>query len=414
MNRKQLILLLAALVVLGGAGLVLRHRNEESWNSPGGKLGQKVLPNFQVNDVASIHIKGAADLDLVKKDDRWRVRERNDYPANFPQISDLLIKMGDLKIAQAEPIGSSQLGRMHLAEPGSGPDSATLIEFKDAQGKVLQSLLLGKKHTRKAERPSRMPFGDYEMPDGRFVMLKSDPHEVLTVSDPLNSVDPKPAGWLDKDFFKVEKPKSISFVSTNAADSWSLTRESESSPWVLSNIRAGEALDTNKVSSLSSTLSYPSFVDVAAEPAPGKTGLDKPLVVTIATFDHFTYTLKIGAKTPENDYNLNVAVAADFPAERTPGKDEKADDKKKLDKEFQDKLKPLQDKLRQEKSLDNWTYLVNNWLIDPLIRTRAQLMVEKKDEKKDDKKEAAAAPATMPEEKPDAGMVAPPADPNDQ
>jgi hypothetical protein len=353
-------------------------------------------------------------LDLVKKDDRWRVRERNDYPANFSQISDLLLKMGDLKIAQAEPIGSSQLGRMRLAAPGSGPDSATLIEFKDAQGKVLQSLLLGKKHTRKSERPSPMPFGNGEMPDGRFVMLKSDPHEVLTVSDALNSVDPQPAEWLDKDFFKVEKPKSISFVSTNAADSWSLTRDSEASPWVLSNAKAGEVLDTNKVSSLSSTLSYPSFVDVAAESAPAKTGLDKPLVVTIVTFDHFTYTLKIGAKTPENDYHMNVAVAADFPTERKAGKDEKPEGKKALDKEFQDKLKTLQDKLRQEKSLDHWTYLVNNWLIDPLIRTRTQLMVEKKVEKKDDGKQASAAPETMPEKQPDAGVVVPSADPDAQ
>jgi hypothetical protein len=408
MNRKQLIILLAALVVLGGTSLMLHNRNQQSWDSSGSKLGQKILPNFQVNDVTSVHVKGADELNLVKKDDRWRVRERNDYPANFSQISELLIKLGDLKIAQAEPIGSSQLGRMHLAEPGSGPDSATLLEFKDAQGKVLQSLLLGKKHTRKSERPS--PYGDNEMPDGRFVMLKSDPHEVLTVSDPLNSVDPKPTGWLDKDFFKVEKPKSISFVSTNAADSWSLTRDTESSPWVLSNIKTNEAFDTNKVSSLSGTLSYPSFVDVAPEAAPAKTGLDKPLVVTIATFDHFTYTLKIGAKTPENDYNLNVAVTADFPTERTPGKDEKPDDKKKLDKEFQDKLKPLQDKLRQEKALDGWTYLVNNWLIDPLIRTRAQLMVDKKD----DKKQSAAAPETMPEEKPEEGAAMPPVDSNGQ
>jgi len=255
-----------------------------------------------------------------------------------------------------------------------------------------------------------MPYGNDEMPDGRFVMLKSDPHEVLTVTDPLHSVDPNPAGWLDKDFFKVEKPKSISFVSTNAADSWSLTRDSEASPWVLSNIKAGEVLDTNKVSSLSGTLSYPSFVDVAAETAPGKTGMDKPLVVTIATFDHFTYTFKIGAKTPENNYNLNVAVAADFPKERVAGKDEKPEGKKALDKEFQEKLKTLQEKLQQEKSLDNWTYLVSSWLVDPLIRTRAQLMVEKKD----DKKQTAAAPETMPEEQPDAGAVIPPADPNDQ
>jgi hypothetical protein len=408
MNRKQLILLLAALVVLGGAGLLLRNRNQETWDTSGSKLGQKVLPNFQVNDVAAIHIKGATDLALVKKDDRWLVRERNNYPANFSQIKELLITMEDLKIAQAEPIGSSQLARMHLTEPGSGPGSATLIEFKDAQDKVLQSLLLGKKHTRQSDRPS--PYGDNEMPDGRFVMLKSDPQEVLTVSDPLNSADFKPAGWLNKDFFKVENVKSISFVSTNAADSWSLARAGETMPWVLSNVKAGEAPDTNKLSSLSSTLSYPSFVDVVADAAPDKTGLDKPLVVTITTFDRFTYTLKIGAKTPENNYNVTVAVTADFPTERTTGKDEKPDYKKTADKEFQDKLKQRQDKLQQEQALEHGTYLVSSWLIDPLIRHRAQLMVEKKG----DKKEAAAASETMPEEKPDADSAFPPVDPNNR
>ena len=414
MNSKQLILLLAALVILGGAGLVMRNHHEESWSTAGSKLGQKILPNFQVNDVSAVHIKGEGDLDLVKNDDRWLVKQRGDYPANFSQIKDLLLKMEDLKIAQAEPIGSSQLARMHLTEPGSGPDTATLLEFKDAQGKVLQSLLLGKKHTRTAERSSPMRFGNDEMPDGRFVMLKNDAHEVLTVSDPLNSVDPKPAGWLDKDFFKVEKLKSVSFVSTNATNSWTVSRDSESAPWVLAAPKAGEVLDSNKVSSLSSSLGYPSFVDVAADPAPAKTGMDKPLVVTIATFDQFTYTLKIGAKTPENDYNLNVAVAASFPTERTPGKDEKPDGKKALDKEFQDKLKAQQDKLKQEKALDKATYLVNSWLIDPFIRPRAQLMVDKKDEKKDDKKEADASAGNMPEEKPETGVAFPPPDPNQE
>src|SRR6202034_4265546 len=120
-------------------------------------------------------------------------------------ISELLIKMGDMKVAQSEPIGASQMGRMHLEEPGKGAESATLIEFKDSSGKVLQSLLLGKKHTQKSDRPSPASFGEDGFADGRFVMLKSDPADVFTVSDPLNSVDPKPATWLDKDFFKVEK-----------------------------------------------------------------------------------------------------------------------------------------------------------------------------------------------------------------
>jgi hypothetical protein len=161
-----------------------------------------------------------------------------------------------------------------------------------------------------------------------------------------------------------------------------LSRESESASWVLSNPKPGEVLDTNKVSSLSSTLSYPSFVDVAPDQSPAKTGMDKPLQVTIDTFDGFTYTLRIGDKTPENDYDLNVDVAAAVPAQRVAGKDEKPDDKKKLDKEFLENTKKLSDKLHQEKALNKWTYVVNSWLIDPIIRGRSQLMVEKKEASK--------------------------------
>ena len=91
MNRKQLILLLLVLAIIGGAGLVLLNRNKESWAEPEAKMGEKVLPNFQPNAVAAIHIKGGSDLNLVHKNDIWRVQERDDYPANFHQISDMLI-----------------------------------------------------------------------------------------------------------------------------------------------------------------------------------------------------------------------------------------------------------------------------------------------------------------------------------
>ena len=46
-----------------------------------------------------------------------------------------------------------------------------------------------------------------------------------------------------------------------------------------------------------------------------------------------------------------VAVTAQLPKERTPGKDEKPEDKARLDKEFKDKQKKLEDKLSQEQSL---------------------------------------------------------------
>ncbi|HEY3863066.1 MAG TPA: DUF4340 domain-containing protein [Verrucomicrobiae bacterium] len=397
MNRKQLILLVVALVIIGGACLVLLQHNQKSWTEPEAQIGQKLFKNYQVNDVASINIKGDADLTLNRKDGGWQVEQRGGYPANMSQIRELLLKLGDLKVAQSDPIGASQLPRMHLAEPGKGPDSAVLLELKDAQGKAIESLLLGKKHTHEGGQAQRAPFGgDEGFADGRYVMLSSDPKTVLTISDALNNVDPKPAEWLDKDFFKVEKLQSVSFVSTNSTNSWKVSRAAETAPWVLADIKPGEVFDTNKVSSLNSSLSYPSFVDVAPDQAPDKTGLDKPLTVTIETFDHFTYTLKVGHKTPENNYNLNVAVTADIPTARVAGKDEKPDDKAKMDKVFEDNAKVQQDKLNKDKALAKWTYLVNNWLVDPFIRDRSQLMVDKDA----GKKEAAPGAETTTEPEP--------------
>src|SRR5580658_6667973 len=124
MNRKQLLLLLVALAVLGTVALLMVKHHEQTFTESEAQIGQKLFTHFQMNDVAAIHIKGDTDLDLVKKDGRWRVEQRGGYPANYSQISELLIKMGDLKVAQSEPIGQSQLDRMHLAEPGKGPDAA--------------------------------------------------------------------------------------------------------------------------------------------------------------------------------------------------------------------------------------------------------------------------------------------------
>ncbi|MGD0411039.1 MAG: DUF4340 domain-containing protein [Verrucomicrobiota bacterium] len=378
MNRKQLILIFLALAVLGGAGLVLIHRHSASWSAPQGKMGRKLFPGFPLNDVAAIHVKNAAELHLANKDGAWRVQERGDYPANFSQIRDLLIKLTDLKISQSEPIGSSQLGRMDLEPPGKGTNSGTLVEFLDKQGKTLQSILLGKQHVEESSRPS--PFGGGEYPDGRYLLLAGDNSELVLVSDPLSSIEINPESWLDRDFFKIDKLQSVSLVSTNASNSWKLTRLTENDPWVLADTNAGETLDSNKVASLAGAVGYPRFVDVASNTAPAATGLDKALVVNLATFDHFTYELKIGGKTPENNYYLTVAAAASLPAQRAAGPDEKPEDKQKLDKEFQDKTKELQDKLAREKSLGAWVYVVDSSLVDPLIRDRSQLLVDKKEE----------------------------------
>ena len=395
MNRKQFLILLVLVVVLGVAGLVVYQRNQTSWQGSGRQgAASKLLGDLPVNDVATILIKGGTnELDLLRKDNLWRVKQRDDYPANFSEISSFLLKAADLKAAQTEEIGPSQLGRYKLLPPGPGTNTAVLVELRDQGGKVIKSLLLGKTHMRKAEsRPSPMgDMGESEgWPDGRYVMVGTAAKTVAVVSDPLSNLEAKPESWLNKDFFKIEKIRSIAVAYPAVTNSWKVSRDTETATdWKLAEAKPDEKLDSSKTSSFSYALNSPSFNDVLpADTKPEQTGLDKPTVVTIDTFDNFTYTIKLGQKTNDN-LPLVVAVAAQIPKERTPGKDEKPEDKTRLDKEFKDNQKKVEDKLTREQSYSKRVYLVSNWTVDSLLKDRSQLLVEKKEEPKKEEKSAA-------------------------
>jgi len=249
--------------------------------------------------------------------------------------------------------------------------------------------------------------GDNEgWPDGRYVMVGTAAKTVEVVSDPLSNLEAKPDQWLNKDFFKVEKIRSIAVTYPVATNSWKVTRDTDtSSDWKLADAKAGEKLDSSKTSGFSYALGSPSFNDVlSADAKPQPAGLDKPTVLTLDTFDNFTYTLKVGQKTNDN-IPMMVAVTAQIVKERTPGKDEKPADKTRLDKEFKDKQKKLEDKLGQEQSYAKWVYLVSNWTLDSLLKDRKDLLVEKKEEPKKEEKPSAAislpkAPSTTSTVKP--------------
>jgi hypothetical protein len=197
----------------------------------------------------------------------------------------------------------------------------------------------------------------------------------------------------------VEKHKSISVVTTNATNNWKISRETESGEWKLADAKGDEQLDSSKSSSVTSALSYPSFNDIALEAKVEETGLDKPLLATIETFDGFVYTAKVGKPATNDNYYFQIAVTGNFPKERTPGTDEKPEDKEKLDKEFKEKTDKLQEKLKTEQALGKWTYLVSKWTVDPLLKERKDLVAEKKEEPKVEESKKDEATNTTPEKK---------------
>ena len=388
MNKKQVLLLIVLGLVIGGAGLkVLQNRQAPTADA---KMGAKLLGNFDVNTVAALRLQNSSgEVNVVKTGDAWTVKERGNYPANFGTIVDFLRKFADLKIAKPVTAGPSRLPVLELVAPDKkGP--GVLVELKDSAGKPVKTVLLGAKHMRESRGGGGggMPPGmDSAYPDGRYVMVDGKTENIALVSDALQQAEPKAEDWLNKDFVKVEKLKSINVVAAQATNSFKLTRDTETAEWKLADAKGEEKADSSKVSGMSSLMSSPSFNDVAT--GFKFEGTNAPTTTaTLETFDGFSYTVKLANKSGD-DYHLQVSVSADLPKERAPGKDEKAEDKAKLDKEFKDKLQKLQEKLKAEQAFDKWTYVVSKWTVDNLLKERKDLLPEKKEEpKKDEAKPA--------------------------
>ena len=384
MNRKQLLTLLVLVAVIGGAGLLVNQQRQGDWQQSSTGGGQKLAGALDVNAVATVSIKSSAgELNLTKQGEAWVVKERGDYAANFSTIADLIRKFADVKAVQTEQVGASQYARLELQPPGDGEGKGTLVELKGKDGKSMKSIVLGKKLTKKSEGG---PFGGGEFPVGRWVRDTASKDTVLVTTEQFADAEPKPENWLEKDFLKVERVKSIAVTyATNAATGWTVTRETEGAEWKLAGLKPTEQADTNKLSALGSPLSSPTFTDVVADPKPDKTGLDKPATLVLETFDGFTYTAKAGTATGDN-YPFTIAITGNFPKARTAAADEKPEDKAKLDKDFADAQKKLADKLAADAKFAKWTYLVSKWTLDSVLKPRADLLVVKPEEPKPEPK----------------------------
>jgi hypothetical protein len=375
MKRTQLIVLILLAVVLGAAAWFLTTSSTTSWQSSTGRGGEKVV-NLPINDVAAIRIKQPEEeVNLEKRGDKWVVAERANYPANFETISTFIRQVWELKMGQAVKAGPSQLSRLELLDSGKGADAGTLVEFKDARGKRLTALRFGKKYMRESNQSFSR---GRSFPAGRYVMPEDNSHRITLVAQAFQQIDNKPERWLDRDFIKIEKPISVECAGIDPAMAWKLEKEHASTDWKLTDLKPGEQLDQTKAKQIASAAgNVSSFTDVLAPDASAdSTGLDKPVVFTISNEEGFAYVLKVGKKNNDG-YPITVAVSADLPTTRTPGKDETPEEKTKLDKEFQAKRETLEKKLTKEKAFEGRPFLISKYTIEQLEKKRADLLAPK-------------------------------------
>ena len=371
MNRKQFLILVVALLVLGGVGLAMFWQNIADYRATQQKIGAKLLPNLKVADVAQVELRDPKNkVTLKRQDNGWVVVERGNYPADFKAISDLIIKLIDLKVVQSDPVGEALLPRVELVEPGKGEGAGTLVEFKDAAGKTLAQVILGKTILKK-DPGNPLPNAVDGVPAGRYVR-NTDKNTVVVVGDPLANAKAQPGIWIDKTFPKVDRIKTLTAAGPNAQ--WKVARDQEWSPWKFA--AGGGDLDASAVVAAANGLGNLSFSDVSVQGKPEDEGT--PTVFTAETFDNLTYTIKVAKRKDGADYLVNIAVAGEPPAARPTEKDEKPADKEKRDKEYAEQRKRLEFKIAREKVQSQWSYVADAKQIEPLMKTREDLIAKKR------------------------------------
>ncbi|RYD47900.1 MAG: DUF4340 domain-containing protein [Verrucomicrobiaceae bacterium] len=393
MNKRQVIILWAIAIGLGAAVTTVKiSQNKATKSATERKSGDPLFATFPGAEAATVEIQGAgSSVTLTKKDGKWVVADRGNYPANPTFVNEFLRTLGDLKITQAMEAGPSFAPRFGMDEASSKADERGLTAtFKDASGKELAKIGLGK-NIESGAAPSTPMGGMGAGAVGRYVRNYADDSGFYAVGEMFPSVSAEAKRWLADGFINPEKITSIS-VSKPGKDEidWKLSRETDEAAFKLENAAAGELPDTSVTDPLKSLFSYARFEDVVpADKVADRIVADSKQNVVIETQEGFRYSMTITATKPvsapaatqtpavvpppSDNYLVTVDVTADLPKERKKEEGEKPEDATTKDAAFTERHKALTEKLSKEKALSGVTFEVAKTTVEPILKDRKAL-----------------------------------------
>ena len=389
MKKNQLILLLAALALTGGAAVWKFKQRSSAIGAAPDRVGKDLLEKFSPGDIASFTVKDAkGEVSIEQKDGKWIVPARDSFPASIEAINELRDTSYALKVGAIQRVGDSRLAQLKLKKPGDGgteAETGTLVTFRDSAGKELKSFTAGK--TLSADET---PPGGFNMnqsgPKSQYIKVTGEDGYVYQAREGFSRLETDVKNWLDKTaFFKIEKPKSITVTGKEPAETWTLTRESDTAPWQLATAAPTEDFDPAKTSPLTSVFSYVAFVDVLPATDAAKAALDQPLrTAAITTFDGLTYTIKVGAAEGTENHYMSFTVDGTLAETRTPPapteKDKPAEteeQKKTADEAFAKTLAEKKKKLAEEQAQAGRIFTIAKSSLEPILKKRSDFMKDK-------------------------------------
>jgi hypothetical protein len=398
MNTKSLVWLGVVTLVIAGVAAMTLERREAS--ERGSQETQKLFPDLSrsVNDVAAITIKKKdGEYTLQKNGEKWGLAEKQGYPVDMEPVRKTLIGLTEATIVEAKTTDKERYAKLGVQDPdataapaapaasegaatptphaanGAESSTSTLVTLKDASGKAIASLIVGKPHEGKN-------FGTNEV----YVRRAGEAQSWLAKA--ALELKDKNVDWLDKKILEVKRDR-IRAVDVKHPDGEVVHVEREKpedTNFTLANIPEGKELTfPTAASGMSSSLEWLNLDDVVpASEVDFKA--TPPVVCRFSTFDGLTITVTTKEDKDKTYARFEAAyepppeVAGPKPEEKkdesADKKDEKKDDKKPEKKSPDEVKKEVAD---LNARLSPWVYVIPSYNKATFTKHMADLVKDK-------------------------------------
>lgn len=383
-QKNVLILLVVTVGALGVAALALR---EPSGAAASKSESTRLFPELsaRINDLSEVRVeKGGKTATLKKEGGKWKLADRGGYPAKFENIKELAVRIADLQIEEAKTAKKANHAQLAVewpttAEEGSEAAETGLVTLRDASGKDLAALVVGKSEWRgsKAKVYARRLNEDQ--------VYLCAPRGTLSLMADAKS-------WIEPKFVELQNDR-VQSVTIDHADGEKVEigrSAANHTQFTVQNLPPGETEKYEGVANgVAQALGYGlqledvrpvTEVDFTKEPM-AKTrfkcvdGLE--LLVETAKFEDKTWVKVSASFTPPPEPEASTPAepaageegaepAADEPAADEPAEDKPAEEKKDVGKEASE----LNERLAP------WAFEVGSYRTDVLARHMKDLVAE--------------------------------------
>jgi hypothetical protein len=182
-SQRFLILLTAALLIIGGGLFLSARRSATNGEPQGGALYPALAAELgSVNSLSVRKASATPNVTLQRKGENWTVAQRADYPADVTKLRKLLLSLTDAKIIEKKTADPANFPLIGVEDPASPSTAGTQIDFTAQDG--AHSLIIGKSSG-----------------EGNFVRRGGENQSFLIA--PSLFVETEPKSWIDSKLIDI-------------------------------------------------------------------------------------------------------------------------------------------------------------------------------------------------------------------